>query len=81
MLLLGNNLSAQNTTENEVRNGPLVPLTIQYLTCAFYFVYMGCSSGFSSWITTYALDVGVTNSKGEAAYLVSVYWSAMTGGK
>jgi hypothetical protein len=70
-----------SSKDTAVRKEYALPGSIKYLTTLFYFVYMGYETGFSGWIPTYALDMGVTSSQSNAAYLGSIYWGAITLGR
>lgn len=73
--------SEKKTEESEDRNRMALTPAVKYLTCLFYFLYMGYSTGYGAWVTVYALDVDVTSSDTAAAYLTSAYWLAMTLGR
>ncbi len=50
------------------------------LIVAFYFLFAGSESAFSSWIYTYAYSLGMTDQAG-AAYLNSLFWGIFTLGR
>lgn len=74
--------SKGNSDSNDTKHATMpLPAIAKYLTCAFYFMYMGYSLGFSAWITVYALDTNITDNDADAAYMTSVYWFAVMVGR
>lgn len=57
------------------------PFFLKALVCYFFFTYVGTETGFAGWVPTYALDMHVTDSKAQAAYLSSIFWATMTTGR
>jgi len=46
-----------------------------------YYYYYPCDQvGFGGWISTDLLNAGLTKSKSQAAYVVSIFWGAITAG-
>jgi len=42
---------------------------------------VGAECGFGGWVATYALATGTTSSPSQAAFLVSIFWAAITLGR
>ena len=50
------------------------------LVAAFYFLYLGTEISFGGWISTFAVSLNLGD-EATAAYLASVFWSALTFGR
>jgi hypothetical protein len=61
--------------------GRKIPNSVRYMTCAFYFVYMGVVSGYASWCPTYALQSSATSSYQGAANVIAIFFGAVTFGR
>ena len=51
-----------------------------FLLATFLFLYLGAEVGFSGWIYTYVVSLGMSDAEG-AAYLTSAFWGALTLGR
>ncbi len=70
-------VQAQAKTNQADKNGWVLPVVLVSL---FLFCYSGASNCFGGWIYTYALQLNLASTTG-AAYLTSVFWGALTGGR
>lgn len=63
--------------------GPLAPLptSLRWLLTTFLGLYVGAECGFGGWVSTYVLLEKTTNSERHAAFLVSIFWAAITLGR
>eukprot|EP01034_Spumella_vulgaris_P034302 gene34302-42301_t len=79
----GSTRSKRSTSRALKMNNVVIPIpfTVKCLAGLFFFLYMGIASAFPSWITIYALNVGVTSSDASAAYLISVYMGSVALGR
>lgn len=65
-----------------LQDDPVVaPFYLTAILAWFMFFYVGIEVGFSGWITAYAIDEHITTSNSDAAYLSSIFWTAMTFGR
>ena len=55
-------------------------MTLAALITLFYFIHVGIQTAYSGWISTYAIEKGILN-EARAAYLVSLFWFAITAGR
>ncbi len=55
-------------------------LVLTWLAAALLLLYVGAEVGFASWIYTYAMKLGLSNTT-QAAYLTSLFWGAFTVGR
>lgn len=69
------------SNEKEEESLAVTPLYLKLILATFIFAYVGIEIGFAGWIPSYALAVGITNSKSQAAYLVSIFWTTITCGR
>ena len=74
-------LEAVDKTEATTASLINVPILLKIVISLFYFIYVGTETGFSGWISIYALDEGITNSSSKAAYLSAMFWAAITVGR
>ena len=64
----------------EARAAANAPLTI-FLVALLLATAVGVEAGFSSWVASYALKVGIAADKSAAAYLTSWFWGAFALGR
>lgn len=60
--------------------GP-IPRLVGVLMSVFLLVYVGIEVGFGGWVSTVLLRQGLVRDMGRAAYGVSWFWGAITGGR
>lgn len=70
----------QEIPASEVDVCPL-PWLLKFLLSTFFFVYVGMEIGFAGWISSYVILANLTNSRANAAYATSVFFSALAAGR
>ena len=86
MLLHHSCRSSSNSTTNESDDNieganSEAPWYIRGLVTIFFFIYVGVECGFGGWVPTFVLVTGTITSERDAAFVSSVFWSALTAGR
>jgi hypothetical protein len=81
--LLGATETGSNTDTDDTppQNQPTLNPFIVYFLEALFFFLMGQEIAFSSWISSYVVESGISKSDANAAYMSSAFYAAMLTGR
>ncbi len=75
-------LEGDSTAPRVGGSGRVMPTgPLRFLFFCFYFFYVGLETGYGGWVASFCINMGITDSKANAAYVSSVFFFGLTFGR